>query len=149
MTAEYFAKVPSEARDRIAKDCADDGAGAYALYMAGELKFLGQRAEQIKRAYALANVQPRRLKPSKCGVPSISGSFATYGVDNPVNDVHGARAAGLLGILLDRAPDHKNEGPDILQNLSGLASRITGNTGFLGGLTGAGIPICTSVNPHV
>lgn len=228
MTAEDFAAVPSEVRDRIAKDYADDGAGAYERYMAGELTFLGQRAERIRRAYALANLQPpladalrvwsaayeqavrsmwapfpdvhecldgldalgipygavsnnvesyQREKLSAAGLERIAvlvGSDTAgapkpdprpfhagcellgtrigatlYVGDNPVNDVQGARAAGLLGILLDRAPDHKIEDPDILQNLSGLASKITGNTGFLGGLNGAGIPICTSTNPHV
>ena len=73
-----------------------------------------------------------------------------YVGDNPVNDVQGARAAGLLGILLDRAPDHKNEDPGIcFENLASIGPLITGNTGFLGALTGAGIPICTCTNPHV
>ena len=57
MTQQDFAHLAPDAREHIARDYADDGAGAYERYMSGELTFLGQRAERIRRAYGLANVQ--------------------------------------------------------------------------------------------
>ena len=86
MTADDFAEVPSEVRDRIAKDYADDGAGAYERYMAGELTFLGQRAERIKRAYALANLQ---APPAEAlGVWSAAYEQAVRSMWAPFPDVH-------------------------------------------------------------
>ncbi len=210
LTAEDFENIPLDARERIARDYADDGAGAYERYMSGELSFLGQRVERIKRAYALAgldsppaesmgvwcaayeravrslwapfpdvhrcldeldamgipygavsnNVESyQREKLSASGLERISvlvGSDTAgapkpdprpfhagcrllgtsiratlYVGDNPVNDVQGAREAGLLGILLNRAPDHKKDSGNCIENLASLPLLITGNTGFL------------------
>ncbi|MFJ6417048.1 HAD family hydrolase [Paeniglutamicibacter sp. NPDC091659] len=210
LTAEDFENIPLVARERIARDYADDGAGAYERYMSGELTFLGQRVERIKRAYALAeldappaesmgewcdayeravrsmwapfpdvhrcldeldamgipygavsnNVESyQRGKLSASGLERISvlvGSDTAgapkpdprpfhagclllgtsigatlYVGDNPVNDVQGAREAGLLGILLNRAPDHKNGSGNCIENLASLPLLITGNAGLL------------------
>ena len=57
MTERDFVDLAPEAREHIARDYANDGAGAYERYMSGELTFLGQRAERIKRAYGLAKLQ--------------------------------------------------------------------------------------------
>ena len=210
LTAEDFENIPMDARERIAHDYADDGAGAYERYMSGELTFIGQRVERIKRAYALAELdsppaealgvwcaayeravrsmwapfpdvhgcldeldamgipygavsnnvesyQREKLSASGLGRISVLVGSDTAGApkpdprpfhagcqmlgtslgatlyvgDNPVNDVQGARDAGLLGILLKRAPDHKNEPGEWIENLASLPRLITGNAGFL------------------
>lgn len=210
LTAQDFGNVPMDARERIARDYADDGAGAYDRYMSGELTFLGQRVERIKRAYALAELDaPRaealgvwcagyeravrsmwapfpdvhgcldeldamgipygavsnnvesyqRDKLSASGLERISvlvGSDTSgapkpdprpfhagcrllgtsigatlYVGDNPINDVQGAHDAGLLGILLNRAPDHKSNFGKSIENLTALPRLITENAGFL------------------
>ena len=211
LTAEDFAGVPSDDHVSIARDFADDGAGAYERYLSGELTFLGQRVERIKRAYAMAQLQPpvaeslgawcsgyeqavrgrwepfpdvhgcldeldalgipygavsnnveayqrEKLKLSGLGRISVLVGSDTAGApkpdprpfhegcrllgtsmgatlyvgDNPVSDVQGARHAGLLGLLLDRAPDHKTEPGKSIGNLRLLPRLITENTGFLG-----------------
>ena len=211
LTAEDFAGVPAEASESIARDFADDGAGAYERYMSGELTFLEQRVERINRAYAMAQLQPpvaeslsawcsryeqavrsrwepfpdvhgcldaldamgmpygavsnnvesyqrEKLKLSGLGRISVlvgsdsagapkpdprpfhegcrllgtSVGATLYVGDNPVNDVQGARNAGLLGLLLDRAPDHKKGFGESVGNLRLLPRLITENTGFLG-----------------
>lgn len=211
LTAEDFRDVPAVLREHVARDYADDGAGAYERYMAGELTFLGQRAERIQRAYGLAGVpappaeglgvwsarfeevvqdmwapfpdvhhcldaldalgipygavsnnvedyQRNKLrlaglqriqvlvgsdtagapKPDPrpfhagCRLLGTDIGATLYVGDNPINDVQGAKNAGLQGILLDRASDHKTETVEILQNLDLLASGIGGITGFLG-----------------
>ena len=211
LTVEDFRDIPAALREHVARDYADDGAGAYELYMAGELTFLGQRAERIRRAYGLVGVeappaeaiglwsaryedvvqsmwapfpdvhdcldeldalsipygavsnnvedyQRNKLllagleriavlvgsdtagapKPDPrpfhagCRLLGTSIDATMYVGDNPVNDVQGAKAAGLQGVLLDRAADHKIDSAGILQNLSSLASLIRGNSGFLG-----------------
>ncbi|MGL3806063.1 HAD family hydrolase [Paeniglutamicibacter sp. R2-26] len=210
LAAEDFACVPEDARESIARDFADDGAGAYERYMSGELTFLGQRVERIKRAYAMAQLDPpaaeslgtwcsgyeqavrsrwqpfadvhgcldeldamgipygavsnnveiyqrEKLKLSGLGRISVLVGSDTAGApkpdprpfhegcrllgtpmgatlyvgDNPVNDVQGARDAGLLGLLLDRAPDHKKGFGKSIGNLGLLPRLITENTGFL------------------
>ncbi|MDO5745384.1 MAG: HAD family hydrolase [Micrococcaceae bacterium] len=57
LTQEDFGQIPASRRDEVARDYANDGAAAYERYMAGELTFLGQRTERIRRAYVLAGVQ--------------------------------------------------------------------------------------------
>ncbi|MFL4474836.1 HAD family hydrolase [Paeniglutamicibacter sp. MACA_103] len=210
LTAEDFSGVPAAVREHVARDYADDAAGAYERYMAGELTFLGQRVERIRRAYGLVgfeappaaalgawsaryeevvqsmwapfpdvhacldaldamsipygavsnngeSYQRNKLELSGLGrIEMLVGSDTAgapkpdprpfhagcrmlgttpgstlYVGDNPVNDVQGAKDAGLQGILLDRAPDHKNGSAEILQNLGSLAAIIAGNTGFL------------------
>lgn len=210
LTAEDFNDVPAALREYVARDYADDGAGAYERYMAGELTFLGQRAERIRRAYDLVGLeappaealgawsaryeevvqgmwapfpdvhacldaldalsipygavsnnvesyQRNKLQLSGLGRIGLLVGSDTAGApkpdprpfhagcrllgtapgatlyvgDNPVNDVQGAKDAGLQGILLDRAPDHKTESVEILQNLGSLAAIISGNSGFL------------------
>ncbi|MCV9994488.1 HAD family hydrolase [Paeniglutamicibacter sp. ZC-3] len=210
LTSEDFKDVPGGLREHAARDYADDGAGAYERYMAGELTFLGQRAERIRRAYGLVGLdappaealgvwsaryedvvqgmwapfpdvhdcldaldalsipygavsnnvedyQRRKLELSGLGRIEVLVGSDTAGApkpdprpfhagcrllgtargatlyvgDNPVNDVQGAIDAGLQGILLDRAPDHKTRSSEILQNLGSLAAIITGNPGFL------------------
>lgn len=210
LTAEDFGDVPATMREHVARDYADDGAGAYERYMAGELTFLGQRAERIRRAYGLVGLeappaealgvwsaryeevvqgmwapfpdvhdcldaldamsipygavsnnvesyQRKKLQLSGLGRISVLVGSDTAGApkpdsrpfhagcrllgttlgatlyvgDNPVNDVQGAKDAGLQGILLDRAPDHKTVSAEILQNLGSLAAIIAGNPGFL------------------
>ncbi|MFF5790440.1 HAD family hydrolase [Paeniglutamicibacter sp. NPDC012692] len=211
LTAEDFENVPIDDRHRIAQDYADDGAGAYERYMSGELTFLGQRVERIKRAYALAELdappaealgawsvayeravrslwapfpdvhgcldeldamgipygavsnnvesyQRDKLRASGleriavlvgsdtagapkpdprpfhagCRLLGTSIGATLYVGDNPINDVQGAQDAGLLGILLNRAPDHKSDSAKFIENLASLPRLITGNTGFLG-----------------
>ncbi|WP_188109285.1 HAD family hydrolase [Paeniglutamicibacter gangotriensis] len=206
LTAEDFREVPESTREHVARDYADDGAGAYERYMAGELTFLGQRAERIRRAYALAGLEsppPEALgswsaryedmvqelwapfpdvhdcldaldalsisygavsnnvesyqrnklrlagleriqvlvgsdtagapkpdpRPFHAGCTLLGTDIAAtlYVGDNPVHDVQGANAAGLRGILLDRAADHKSDSAEILQNLGSLVSIIRGN----------------------
>jgi putative hydrolase of the HAD superfamily len=210
LTAEDFSSVPAAMREYVARDYADDGAGAYERYMAGELTFLGQRAERIRRAYGLVGLeappaealgawsaryeeavqgmwapfpdvhdcldaldalsipygavsnnvesyQRNKLQLSGLGRIEVLVGSDTAGApkpdprpfhvgcrllgtargatlyvgDNPVNDVQGAKDAGLLGILLNRASDHKSESTEILPNLGLLAAIITGISGFL------------------
>jgi len=57
MTASELGQVPVPRLREIAADFADDGAGAYERYMAGELTFLEQRMLRVKRAYAFADSQ--------------------------------------------------------------------------------------------
>ncbi|GAA1497704.1 HAD family hydrolase [Paeniglutamicibacter kerguelensis] len=211
LTAEDFENVPMDERHRIARDYADDGAGAYERYMSGELTFLGQRVERIKRAYGLAGLdappaealggwcasyeraarsvwapfpdvhrcldeldamgipygavsnnvesyQREKLgaaglerisilvgsdtagapkpdpRPFHVGCRLLGTSIGTtlYVGDNPINDVQGARDAGLIAILLNRAPDHKNDSGKCIENLASLPRLIAGNTRFLG-----------------
>ena len=210
LTADDFCGVPAATRERVARDYANDGAGAYERYMAGELTFVGQRAERIRRAYGLAGLaappaealdawsaryeevvqtlwapfpdvhgcldaldamsipygavsnnvesyQRNKLRLSGLGRIEVLVGSDTAGApkpdprpfhagcrmlgtahaatlyvgDNPVNDVKGAKDAGLQGILLDRAPDHRTGPAGILQNLGALALIIGGNPGFL------------------
>ena len=62
MTAQDLAGVPARRLQQIAEDFADDGAGSYERYMAGELTFLEQRVLRVERAYRLAGSQP----PGSC-----------------------------------------------------------------------------------
>ncbi|MGO2031820.1 MAG: HAD family hydrolase [Glutamicibacter ardleyensis] len=50
--------VTSERLRLIVEDFADDGAGAYERYMAGEVSFLGQRQLRLNRAFELVGHQP-------------------------------------------------------------------------------------------
>ena len=43
MVSDPLERVPAEQKRNAAQDFADDGAGAYERYMAGEISFLGQR----------------------------------------------------------------------------------------------------------
>lgn len=208
MTARDFAHLSLGLRERIARDYADDAAGAYERYMAGELTFLGQRAERIMRAYQLANVPVPRgegmdswsaeyeqavrslwepysdvhdcldsldalgipygavsnnvesyqrdkliasglsrieilVGSDTAGAPkpdprpfhegckllgTLPGSTLYVG-DNPINDVQGARSAGLQGILINRATDHKSESGQSIGNLAELGAIIAGMSG--------------------
>lgn len=53
LTHADFGEIPASKREQVAQDFANDGAGAYERYLAGELTFFGQRAERIRRAYEL------------------------------------------------------------------------------------------------
>ena len=208
-TATDFADVPARERDAAADDYARDSGGHYERYMSGELSFLGQRIERIRRAYAMVgapspeaaeleiwigdyekairaawapfhdvhacldeldalgipygavsnNVEEyQRGKLKAAGLeritvvvgsdtagapkpdprPFLAGAAllgtapaqTLYVGDNPVNDVQGARAAGLPAMLLDRDPDLKNSAPEILVDLTLLGRMIRGNPGF-------------------
>lgn len=56
LTDRDFRHIPAAKREHVARDYANDGAGAYERYMAGELTFLGQRAARIRRAYELVGI---------------------------------------------------------------------------------------------
>ena len=86
MTEQDFALVAPDAREHIARDYADDGAGAYERYMSGELTFLGQRAERIKRAYGLANLQAPEAEA--LGVWSAEYERTVRSMWEPYPDVH-------------------------------------------------------------
>lgn len=86
MTEQDFASLSSDVREHIARDYADDGAGAYERYMSGELTFLGQRAERIKRAYALAKVQSPVAEA--LGVWSAKYERTVSSLWEPYPDVH-------------------------------------------------------------
>ena len=97
LTAEDFRDVPAVLREHVARDYADDGAGAYERYMAGELTFLGQRAERIQRAYGLAGVDA----PPAEGLGVWSARFEEVVQDMwaPFPDVHDCLdALDALGI---------------------------------------------------
>lgn len=86
MTQQDFAGVKPDAREHIARDYADDGAGAYERYMSGELTFLGQRAERIKRAYGLANLQAPAAEA--LGAWSTEYERSVRSMWEPYPDVH-------------------------------------------------------------
>ena len=58
MVDDLLEGVTSERLMFIAEDFADDGAGAYELYMAGEVSFLGQRQLRLNRAFELVGHKP-------------------------------------------------------------------------------------------
>ncbi|GAA5226921.1 HAD family hydrolase [Paeniglutamicibacter antarcticus] len=211
LTGGDFGEIPASRREEVARDYANDGAGAYERYMTGELTFLGQRVERIRRAYGLAGVQAppaeamgdwstryedvvqslwapfpdvhecldaldelsipygavsnnvesyqrNKLKLSGlhridvlvgsdtvgapkpdprpfhegCRLLGSSHGATLYVGDNPVNDVQGAANAGLQGLLLDRAADHKTQSAGILSNLGTFATEMRMNSGMWG-----------------
>ncbi|PRB72719.1 HAD family hydrolase [Arthrobacter sp. MYb213] len=58
MVDDLLEGVTSERLRLIAEDFADDGAGAYERYMAGEVTFLGQRQLRLNRAFELVEHKP-------------------------------------------------------------------------------------------
>ena len=58
MVDDLLEGVTSERLRLIAEDFADDGAGAYGRYMAGEVTFLGQRQLRLNRAFDLVEHKP-------------------------------------------------------------------------------------------
>ncbi|WP_181149865.1 HAD family hydrolase [Arthrobacter sp. MYb227] len=211
MTEQDFGDLAPEDREHIAKDYADDGAGAYERYMSGELTFLGQRAERIRRAYGLAKLQAPEAEAlgiwsaeyertvrsmwepypdvhacldslDVMGIPygAVSNNIESYqrdklvlsGLeriaivvgsdtagapkpdprpfhegcrllgtkiretlyvgDNPINDVQGAKSAGLQAVLINRAPNHMPSSSELLGSHTSLNSIISENLGFFG-----------------
>lgn len=181
MLKEEFRDVSAQQQKFVAEDFADDGAGAYERYMAGDLTFLGQRQLRLNRALELVNQEPlsteefvpwaqkyesmvkelwkpfedvhphlaalsdwgipygavsnnietyQRMKLESAGLPGFevvigsdtagapkpdaapflagcaqlktSPARTLYVGDNPVNDVLGAKNAGLVAVYLDR-----------------------------------------------
>ncbi|GAA2965145.1 HAD family hydrolase [Glutamicibacter bergerei] len=58
IVSDLLEEVTSEHLRLIAEDFADDGAGAYERYMAGEVTFLGQRQLRLNRAFELVDHKP-------------------------------------------------------------------------------------------
>ncbi|MGP5048334.1 HAD family hydrolase [Glutamicibacter ardleyensis] len=58
MVSDLLEDVTAEQKRNAAQDFADDGAGAYERYMAGEISFLGQRQLRLNRAFELVHHEP-------------------------------------------------------------------------------------------
>lgn len=71
-----------------------------------------------------------------CAALGTRPAQTLYVGDNPVNDVQGAQAAGLLAVLVDRGARHKGVSSPRVENLGEIDRKIRENPGFFG------------VNPH-
>lgn len=58
MVSDLMDGVTADQKRNAAQDFADDGAGAYERYIAGEISFLGQRQLRLKRAFELVHHEP-------------------------------------------------------------------------------------------
>lgn len=58
MVSDLLEGVTADQKRNAAQDFADDGAGAYERYMAGEITFLGQRQLRLNRAFELVHREP-------------------------------------------------------------------------------------------
>lgn len=101
-------------------------------YQRGKLKAAGLERITVVVGSDTAGAPKPDPRPFLAGVALLGTApgETLYVGDNPINDVQGAKAAGLPALLLDRDPDLKINTPGTLPDLTFLSRWIRGIPGF-------------------